>query len=130
MHREQRDYAEALAVGIEHGLLDAHEAVEWARVVLSDQAGSSDELNELAFKIRPHPLDIVSMLHRLPGRFDPVRVFRLVLRIARNFLCLRPDAWPQVTRVLEQIVLQSDLPEQLAEPCRRFDDQRLLAQQG
>jgi|RhiMethySRZTD1v2_1073278.scaffolds.fasta_scaffold06778_17 hypothetical protein len=130
MRREMRDEAEAFALVIETSLLDAHQAVEWARDLMATGAGSVDDLVDIAGAIRPHPLDAVAMLRRLPGTSDPVRLFRIVLRHAADLLRAQPDAWPRVTRALEQIALRVDLPEELAEPCRRLDDERALAEQG
>jgi hypothetical protein len=125
-----REQAEAWALAIECGLADSRGAVDWACELVAEQANPLAELIEIAGAIRPHPMDVVAMLRRVPGQFDPLRVFRKFLATSRDFLKERPSAWPRITRALEQMAIHTDVPEPLASPCRGFDDQRLLAEQG
>lgn len=106
------------------------EAVQWACTIVADAIAPSEEVVELAGAIRPHPVDVIAMLRRIPGSSDPVRVFRQVLARARDFLRATPNAWPQVTRALEQMAIEGVVPEPVAGPCYCFDDERLLAEHG
>ena len=125
-----REHAESIAVAIELGLADANEAVDWACVLVAEQANPSEELLALAGAIKPHPLDVVGLLRALPGSPDPTPVFRKLLGRCLDLLQARPDAWSQVTLALEHLANAGQVPAPLDGPCHGFDGERGLAQQG
>jgi len=130
MTPELREHAEVLALAIERGFIPSDGAVAWACELVVREEKPSAELVDLAGAIRPHPLDVVGLLRRLPGEADPLRVFRKVLGIARELLRTQPDALPRITRGLELMAIEGRAPAPLAGPCYAFDDERLLAEQG
>jgi hypothetical protein len=125
-----REDAEVLAIAIEQGLAAPREAIDWACSLIVEEANPSAPLVDLAGAIRPHPQDVVHILREFPGDADQTRVFRRILRRFREAALARPEAWARLTRALEQMVLSHQVPEALAAQAFRFDDQRLLAEQG
>jgi hypothetical protein len=111
MIRASQEHAQALALAIESGLADPGEARDWAARLVVESPTPCDELLDLAGAIRPHPVDVVGVLRRLPGVSDPVRVFRLVLARAHDVLRTDPEALPAVTIALEQIAQRTDAPD-------------------
>lgn len=125
-----REHAEVLAIAIERGIASPQEAIDWACELVSARTSPSEQLLELAGAFQPHALDVVGMLRRFPGSADATHVFRKLLARIRKLLRDRPSAWSQVTAVLEQMAASGEVPSSLEGDCYRFDDQRLLAEQG
>jgi hypothetical protein len=130
MSLTKQEQADVFALTIVSGLQTADQAIDWARDLMMNLAEPSVELVEIAGAIRPHPLDVVGLLRNFPGERDHERVFRAVLAQARDLLRRQPDAFPVVTRALEQMAQHGQVPESLAGACFSFDDQRVLAEDG
>jgi hypothetical protein len=125
-----REHADALALAIEHGLAEVREASDWASEIVADDACPSGALLELAGAVRPNAPDVVRMLRTIAGACDAMAVFRKFLARLRDAVRARPEAWPQITRLLEQLAILDQVPTALAGRCYSFDDARNLADQG
>lgn len=125
-----REYAEAMAWAIEHGLEAPRDALDWACLLVAEQSEAPEELIELAGAVRAHPADVARLLRNLPGPIDRSRVLRKIFAKYLDLLGRDPSAWSQVTAGLEQMAINGEVPEPLDRPCRSFDDQLALAKQG
>lgn len=130
MTPQLREYADALALAIEHGAAETGEASDWACEMVADDARAPDELLELAGAVRPNAPDVVRMLRAIAGECDAMAVFRKFLARLRDAARARPEGWPQIARLLEQLAILDQVPTALAGRCYSFDDARSLADQG
>jgi hypothetical protein len=125
-----REHAEAMAWAIENGLEAPRVALNWACLLVAEQADPPEELIELAGAIRPHPAEVVRLLRQLPGSVDRTRVLRKLFARYLDLLRRKPDALPRVTADLERMTIKDEIPEPLDGQCRAFNDALSLAEQG
>ena len=85
----RRTEAEALAAGLEVGVVAPAEVIAWADAAIAADPAPDPALIEVALAVRASAADLAGGLRALPGRADPVAVQRLAL--ARLAAWLRGD---------------------------------------
>ena len=127
----QRTQAEALAICLEYGLLDASDVIAWA----DQQIAQSDQphvvLCDIAMALPAHPLDIASLLRQLPGEVDTFLVIRQLVEYSINVLRSKRRPPRQVASLLYKLAREkSILSGPLRDDAYWFDDALDLSENG
>lgn len=107
----QRTEAEAIAIALEIGLLDAADAVHWADRQIEISDVPHVVLCDVAMAASKFPQDVAHMLRSLPGELDHEGAVQAVLRYAYESLVQSKRTPLGVASALFQLAMADDLPE-------------------
>jgi hypothetical protein len=123
--------AEAFALAIDAGLMQAGLAVQWACDLLADELTTDEGVVEVAGLANDaHPLDVAAALRKLARSPGSDRSFREALGLGLSFIRDQPRRWPDVTLALENLATRGLVPDEISGECLAFDDRRRLAEEG
>lgn len=122
-----RDRAEVLAVGVEMGLVDAHQAIDWALSLIDQQRQPHWSLCDIATSNGKHPADIAALLRSIPGSLDPSVVQDLLVGFLSHRLEQDRSCAGRIVSVLDAIA--RDLRDsELKQFAHLVDDAWILAE--
>jgi hypothetical protein len=97
MNTTLREHADALGMALQIGLISRDEIIAWVDGLIEKEVLPAEWMTDLSLSKGKHPLDIVHMLHEVPGESNPDASFQILLQ-------LMEDRHPNVSRKDEKFL--------------------------
>jgi len=81
MNTKLREHADALGMALQIGLIGRDEIIAWVDGLIEKEVRPADWMTKLSLSKGKHPLDIVHMLHEVPGEANPDTSFQTLLQL-------------------------------------------------